>query len=400
MGGTPFIVFGDDWGRNVSTLQHLFRRVVGEHPVLWINSINHRLPRISWYDARRAVEKVVAMARRPEEPAHDAGSAPVAVLTPRVLPWHHVGVVRALNRRSLVHDVRRAVERHFAGERPVLVTGTPVIGDVVRELDALARIYFCMDDYAELPGVDRALLAPLERAFVSEVDTVIATAQHLVDTRRPPSGRAFHLPQGVNHAHFSRRREIPGDLARLPRPRIGFAGGVSDGCDQEILLRLADAVPEGSIVLVGPVTTDVARLARPNIHLLGHRSYDELPAYVQHFDVGIINYVLNDWMRAVDPLKLLEYLSAGIPVVTTDLPEVHKYADQVRIARGTGEFVAQCLDAVRMRTASADAVRSAFAAGHTWESRAHTMLGWVAETCAAAGRGPFRRGPSASRPER
>jgi len=377
-------------------MQHLFRQIIPDRKVLWVNSINHRIPRLSWYDAKRALQKLGAMTRPAvpptalKAPSEAALVSPAAVLTPRVLPWYNLRTVRALNRLSLGRDLRYAAQHLFGGETPVVVVGTPVIGHIVRDIEALARVYFCMDDYGELPGVDRGLIAPLERQFVSEVDAVIATAQHLVETRRPPSGRSFQLPQGVNHEHFSTPLAIPADLARLSSPRIGFAGGVSSGCDQDILLSLADAFPTGSIVLIGPVTIDVSRLARPNIHVLGPRAYAELPAYVQHFDVGIINYLLNDWMRAVDPLKLLEYLSAGIPVVSTDLPEVRKYADHVRIARDGSLFVQACREAIQERTPVRDAARKTFASQHTWGARARTFLERISETCEATGHGRFR----------
>ena len=145
---------------------------------------------------------------------------------------------------------------------------------------------------------------------------------------------------------------------------------------------LALANPGGSVVLVGPVSVDVSALRLANVHLLGPRPYAQLPAWVQAFDVGIIPYVLNDWTRAVDPLKLLEYLAAGIPVVTTDIPEVLKYRESVAVAGSRAEFTAAVARALREGDAAGRARRQAVARRHTWEKRAAEFLGILGEAVA------------------
>jgi glycosyltransferase involved in cell wall biosynthesis len=274
------------------------------------------------------------------------------------------------------------LQRVAPSRPPVLVTGTPAAAGVVGALGEQASIYFCMDNYAELPGVSRTLVDPLERALLGKVGAVVATAAALQESKRPASARAFYLPQGVNFEHFATPQPLPPELARLSSPRIGFAGGVSECCDLALIQAVAAANPQGSVVLVGPVSVDLSVLTSPNIHVLGNRPYATLPAYVQAFDVGIIPYVLNDWTRAVDPLKLLEYLAAGIPVVSTPIPEVHKYASVITCASGAAEFaraaVAACAgDRLELRRARQEVARQ-----QTWEQRATQFLTIVRDLCA------------------
>lgn len=380
--GTPIVVFGDDWGRNVSTMQHLFRHLVADHPVIWVNAIGHRVPGFTAQDLRRVAEKVGALARRSrgarqeESTMHPAGEAllqPTRVLQPRVLPWHHVRPVRAFNSRSLVRMIRREMEACGIRESPLLVTGSPPSVSVFGQLGEYGRAYLCMDDFLHLPNVSHRMIAPLERELLDSVDLVVATAQSLVTSKRPRSGQAFHLPQGVNFEHFSSPRPVPADLVALPRPLIGFAGGVlSPPVDLTLIRRLAEAYSGGSIVLVGPVQADLAPVALPNVHVLGRRPYAELPAYTQSFDVGLIPYTLNDYTVAVDPLKLLEYLASGIPVVSTDLPEVRKYAHAVAIGRDADAFVAAVGRVLREPADTADS-RRAVAADHRWSRRAQAL---------------------------
>jgi glycosyltransferase involved in cell wall biosynthesis len=146
---------------------------------------------------------------------------------------------------------------------------------------------------------------------------------------------------------------------------------------------LADALPEASIVLVGPVMVDLgAERLPPNVHVLGNRPYAELPAYVQAFDVGLIPYLLNDWTVSVDPLKLLEYLAAGIPVIATPLPEVQKYTSVVRQGGTPASFLAAVYSALESDEADRVAGRET-AARNTWSRRAAEFLDIVADTCAS-----------------
>jgi hypothetical protein len=396
------LVFGDDWGRHVSTTQHIFRRLAGEHTVVWLNAINHRTPKLSVYDARRAVGKVSGMVfghRAKSGPPNVNGAwgsgagadvRPAAIVPPRILPWHNVGLVRRFNTRSLTRDLAAALEKIAPGERPVLLTATPAIPDVVEALDAFPKIYFCIDDYAEIQHVDKDLVLPLERETLGVVDAVVATAETLVRTKRSPSGRGYCLPQGVNYDHFATPRELPPDLAAIPRPRIGFAGHLSLCCDVDLIRTLALTHPDRSFVFVGPVSIDVQPLTLPNVHLLGNRPYAELPAYVQGFDVGTIPYLLNAWTRSVDPLKLLEYLAAGVPTVSTPLPEVYKYAPPVRVADTPAAF-GVAIDQALTESVSAKEARQATARRQTWEHRAERLVEIVRELSDAGSGAALRK---------
>lgn len=379
-----FVVFGDDWGRHVSTMQHVFGRIARESTVVWLNAIGHREP--GFDDLGRAWRKARAMLhgnRTSAAPSHgvaDAIQSPQHIVQPRVLPWHSNALVSAGNRASLKYEIRRAIAR--AGIRDfVMVTGSPPSARVIGECGERASIYFCMDDFLVLPGTTPRMLAPLERELLRRVDAVVATAARLVETKVSASGRGYHLPQGVNYQHFSAPRDCPAELRDLPRPIVGFAGGVGDAVDVETIHAISRALPNGSVVLVGPVTLDRARLDAPNVRLLGPRPYAELPAYVQAFDVGIIPYVENDWTRAVDPLKLLEYLAAGVPIVSSPLPEVMKYAHAVTTAPLGDAFAAAVRDVVRGGGKARGETARRVASEHSWDRRAERFLEIVDEVC-------------------
>ncbi|MCH8966815.1 MAG: glycosyltransferase [Planctomycetes bacterium] len=206
------------------------------------------------------------------------------------------------------------------------------------------------------------------------VDVVVATAESLTRSKVPRSGRTHYLPQGVNYEHFNAPRPEPPDLADIPRPRIGFSGQLSACCDLTLLRHVAVAFPRASLVFVGPVSVDPVTLNLPNVHFLGRRAYDQLPAYVQHFDVGIVPYLLNEWTVAVDPLKVLEYLAAGIPVVSTKIPELEKYRDAVLVAEDQEGFVRGVRRALAEDKSVARRRGEMIASRNTWEQRAERLL--------------------------
>ncbi len=380
-----FVVLADDWGRHVSSAQHLFRAIAHRRPVIWVNSYGHRTPRLTRYDLVRAVSKVSRMIL-PEARRVVSSGEPLAIVNPRALPWHSIQWVHHLNTRSIAGQIRSAV-RTARLDRFVFVTETPLAVDMLGMLGESAAVYFCLDDYDVLPGVEPGLLVPFERRMVTRVDAVAATARTLLETRTPPSGLALHLPQGVNYEHFANPRAIPVELRELPRPLIGFAGGVGPVLDWPLLRSLALAMPNASVVLVGMQQEEFSIPdLPPNVHILGPRPYVDLPAYVQAFDVALIPYVLNQHTLSVDPLKLLEYLASGRPVVSTPLLEVHKYAEHVAIAASSDAFIS-AVRALADRRGTADSSdakrRQEFAATHTWQERASTFLSFVARAVEA-----------------
>ena len=133
--------------------------------------------------------------------------------------------------------------------------------------------------------------------------------------------------------------------------------------------------PEWSIVLVGKLQTDVERFRTiKNMHFLGQRPHAELPHYSRGFDVAVIPHKINELTRNMNPIKLREYLAAGLPVVSTPLPEVRVYEPEVRIAEGVEAWIAELESAIMDRSPEADRRRSALVAGEDWSVRVDTIV--------------------------
>jgi hypothetical protein len=184
----------------------------------------------------------------------------------------------------------------------------------------------------------------------------------------------------VDWAHFARACDpgpVPADLARLPRPVIGFFGLVADWIDLALVRRVADAFPRASVVLLGRVATSTAPLhGARNVHLLGRRAYEDLPAYCRGFEVALTPFVRNELALAANPLKAREYVAAGLPNVCTDLPELRAIPGCTVAADGDA-FVAEVARLLR-EGGGPDRARSALVRGESWGARLEEIRGHVA----------------------
>ena len=220
----------------------------------------------------------------------------------------------------------------------------PSSGNVVGSLGESMIVYHCVDEYSEFTGTDKDAILDLERALMAKSDYVIVSSDRLYQTKEPYNKNTFLVTHGVDVAHFraacDTETSIPEEMKRLPGPVIGFFGLIADWVDLELIRFLAVSRPDCSFALIGKITTDVKLFnGLPNVHLLGQKSYEELPCYVKAFDVAILPFVVNELTIAANPLKLREYLAAGLPVISTAIPEASRLKHLIRIGRDQADFL-------------------------------------------------------------
>ncbi|MGI9149137.1 MAG: glycosyltransferase [Chloroflexota bacterium] len=282
---------------------------------------------------------------------------------------------RAANRvgqRMLAPAIRRDLE-HLGflgrGRRPILIAGLPHAVDALPFVPHQALIYHCADDYAHVRGFP-STLPELEVDLCQQADLVIATSETLTQTRRRFNANTHWIPNGAATDHFSGPAEPAPELSSVPRPRIGFIGGLSEWVDLQLLGHLATARRDWSFLLIGPVGTDVAAVQHlPNVRLLGQRPYATLPRYLAAMDVALIPFKQDPVTYHADPIKAYEYLAAGVPVVATDLPALRRLAHVVRLADTPEAFVQQIEASLAEGREARRAERQTEATRHRWEDR-------------------------------
>ena len=376
--GQGIICITQDWQGDPTSKKHIMRVLSRRNKVLWVNSIGVRRPTVSAYDLRRMGYKLRRMMSgcREVEPN-------IFVMDPPVLPLPGVALAERFNRFLLAARLRQLCRR-LGMDRPLLWTFQPNVNWLLGSLSERLVVYHCVDDHSELPGVSKEVIAAMERELVRRADIVLTTAEKLCDERRAINPRTYFIPHGVDVAHFSRALDpattVAPEIAALPKPVIGFFGLLADWVDLDMIAALARARPQWSFALVGKTQTDLRPVQGvPNVHLVGQRPYSDLPRYCRGFDVGLIPFRMNELTLRVNPLKLREYLAAGLPVVSTPLPEVVRYQGVVHIATNKEAFFREIEAAIHERTSEQDRGRVELMRSEGWEARVGEMSRLVQE---------------------
>jgi glycosyltransferase involved in cell wall biosynthesis len=364
-----------DWDTELWTNQHhLMSRLARDNRVLFVESLGLRQPQLAGRDIKRILRRL----RRGLAPPRPVDG--LHVLSPLVLPFHRYRIVRELNRRLLPALVRRATRR-LGLERPILWAYVPQAEVLIDALDPDLVVYHCVDDIAAQERIDTASFRAAEARFAARADLVLASAPALAKRLRTISGNVLDAPNVADTELFSRAlvpsppAPLDPAMVALPAPRIAFTGAiVAIKLDLEMLAELAELRRGWSFALVGPIgpgepNADISALTRePNIHLLGPRSYTELPDILRAADAGLIPYRRNTLTESIFPMKVYEYLAAGLPVVATPLPAL---ADVTEVATAPGaQGIAELLDeALAEDSPERRAERSRTAASHSWDQR-------------------------------
>jgi UDP-galactopyranose mutase len=273
----------------------------------------------------------------------------VIVVTPS-LPETLSGEAREAVLQSLL-------DGYLAGEQGPFVRWyyTPMMLPFSRHVDSACTVYDCMDELAAFRFAPPELLA-LERELLAAADVVFTGGYSLYEAKKGLHPNIHPFPSSVDRAHFGQARAmdaVPDDQGSLKRPRFGFYGVIDERMDLEMLAAVADAHPEWSLVMVGPVVKiDPADLPhRPNIHYLGGKKYEELPVYLGGWDVALMPFAINESTKFISPTKTPEYLAGGRPVVSTPITDVIRHygdLESVFIADGAEAFIKGCEQALAL----------------------------------------------------
>jgi glycosyltransferase involved in cell wall biosynthesis len=383
--GQDIICFSNDWDEDPLSKKHIMTRLAARNRVLWIDSIGIRRPRATSRDLVRALGKLRHFTRglRRVHPS-------LHVFSPLSVPFHASALARRASRTMLRWSVRRAC-RQLAFRDPITWTFMPTSAEVAGSLGEKLLVYHCVDEHSEFTGVDRDALLALERRLTEKADCVVVSSDRLYATRRPVNPRTYLVQHGVDVEHFRQACDpdtpVAEDIRRLRRPVIGFFGILADWVDLGLIRFLADARPQWDLALIGARATDLSVLdGAPNVHLLGHKPYAALPSYAKGFAVAIVPFVRNELTVAGNPLKLREYLAAGLPVVSTDVPEVAKMTGApVRIGGDRESFLSAIQEILDSGHSGPRMAVSRQMDRQSWDHRVEELSGIVAAVCRQRG---------------
>lgn len=364
---------GDSWEGNPHSRHHLARRFARSMDVLFVEGVPMRSPvRGDRHEWRRVQAKL-----RQRSSLRTAAPG-LHVLRP--LPIPPAGRLgRLAQLANLRRQVLSACETLAFSDVRVAWFSLPVVAPLLGRLGEALDVLYYQDRYDRFTHVDAARLRAATAWLARECDLAIASAAPLAADLRALGATPLLAPHGVELERFADSAPVPADLLALEGPLVGCVGLIDDYWDFDALRAIADALPNGTVVVVGASNVDLARLEHPRIALLGRRPYESMPAYISAFDSCLIPFVLNDLTEGVNPIKLREYLAAGKPVVATALPELEPYAPVVELVRQPEDFAAAVLktlspgyDSPAIRQQRRNSV-----AAESWDAVAAKIEGWI-----------------------
>jgi hypothetical protein len=447
------LVFSDDWGRHPSSCQHLTRNLLDRYPVLWVNTIGTRAPRLDMQTMRRVAEKMRQWGtsgltrvfrqnrKRSATVSQHEQDTPVfsnlQVVNPKMWPWFSSDRDRRFNRWLLTRQLSPLIEKL---PKPVVaVTTLPITADLPDTLSVDRWIYYCVDDFSQWPGLDGDTLRRMDHDMIQQADSLIAVSETLQGMIASHGRSSSMLTHGVDVDFWNRQRSIsvrPESVARrfenvrgqrrvasdsrltslsiitdssdtetddgqlnekstsgetpsasisaaevlatpptavdgIAGPLIVFWGVIDRRMDSPSLIQLSQDLIEGTIVLIGPQQDpDPALLALPNVQVLPAQPLSALPAIAEQANVLIMPYADLPVTRAMQPLKLKEYLATGKSVVVKRLPSTDAWADCLDAAETPEEFSLIVRNRVYSGISPAQALARCRLHQESWKSKA------------------------------
>lgn len=328
----------DYWNSNPHSRYHIAKEFSKNSRVLWVNSIGHRFPslknRKGWLLIARKIKSYFIFYRRPENNFY--------VLSAITIPLFEGNFVKIVNAKLLWIQIK-LVSFLIGIKGKYYFISSPSFGVISSKLKNSFVVYYYSDLYTSFRELKQNNnMEELDTNLVSIAKIVYGASKKICDNLNARGIKAKYLPHAVDSAHFENPNEfIPDSMKEIRRPIIGYYGTITDSNDWDLIDYLSEQRPNYSFVFIGKKLISNRKLeSRENIHFLGYVPYKLIPKYGKCFDVAIMFWVLRDWIQHSNPLKLLEYMALGKPIVSIDIPEVkNNFGDVVFIAKDKYSFL-------------------------------------------------------------
>lgn len=363
------------WDYDPTSKHQIMRILARANDILWVNYHGTRCPSVNRVDLKDSLDAL----RRVTQGLRPAAES-ITQITPFVIPGARRTPFRQWHRWALRAQIRRAVRRVMGGcRKPVQVWSfAPDVPYLVGVLNEECFLYYCVDEYTQFEGFDSECISTAENELLTRADVVVTTSESLWQTKRARRPDAALVRHGVDYDHFATAWRsppaCPADLAAVRPPIFGFFGLVHHWIDRALIAEVARLRPQYSFVLIGECKYDVTELKRcDNVLLLGRRPYESLPAYCAAFDAALLPFTDCPMTRNVNPVKMYEYLAAGLPVVSTPLPEAKRFGNAIIIADTAERFAKACDDVLSTAQPQRRTKISGLVESESWESKVELL---------------------------
>ena len=368
------IYFGNDWfAENRTSSHHIARRLGERFRLLYVEVPGLRAPSSSGRDLAKIVRKLAKAVEKPRQ----IGPTMWHMTLPQI-PYRNAPGVAAANRWFGRNRIRAAAAG-LGFDRTVSWFLVPHPGFLAGRLGESMSVFYAIDDYSALPGVDRQQVARMDEELSRAVDVIFTVSPSLLQAKQALNANVVFSPHGVDAELFGRAADrslpLPEKARGLKRPVVGFFGVLDQRLNVKLLEYLARARPEWTFLLVGRVAVDASSLAAlPNVVMAGSVPYETVPDWARAFDICIMPYFQDAFSKAANPLKMREYLATGRAVVSVPLPEVERFGGGVVLARSDEEFLRRIEEELASDSDEKRAARRQSVAPMTWDARAAEVI--------------------------
>jgi len=380
--GYRILYFGNDWhAENKTSSHHIAEELSRMFPVTYVECPGLRTPTGSGRDIRKLIRKIGLLLN-----GKRIVNGNFCVYTQPRVPIYGLPGISWLN-EQLSSQFVRMIRGNVPKGKGIAFFLIPHAYGAMEELQDYFKVYYCIDEYSALPGVDQKAVSLMDRRMVEKSDMVFIASKELYERRRAeyPQKHIVYSPHGVDYEHFQEERFAgnppPEAIQGLRRPIIGFFGLLERWIDLELVQYLSERKPDWTFLMIGKLLTDLPPgLSRQkNVYFPGFVPYAELPNYARWFNAAILPYRINRQVLNSNPKKLREYLALGKPIVSVRYPEVEQFSDLVEIADCYEDFLVKLEKAVSTDSPEKAAQRRHRVAPYTWTNRVVEIFSQIEE---------------------
>lgn len=370
MKGRDIICFApaDWWAMNCSCTTHIMKRLSKENRILYVNPFSSDIFGESKNITRRIPRKIRSLLKYLRRVDKN-----IYVFSPLFLPFHGRPFIDGLN-NFLIKFQFKILFRLLRMKKSILWIENLRAADLIDFLRSETIIYHVSDLFTKSRYVsNKEKLIDRENQIIKKAKLVVCVSRSLYDIQSTRHNNVVYLPHGVDFALFNKATVDNislKEISHVPRPIAGYYGTMTVNNDIELLTSCAQSLSKVSFVLVGQITSgDYSKLAKlPNVYLLGKVPYEEIPMLCLSFDVCLLQWKMTVWIRHCNPLKMMEYMASGKPIVSVPINEVvNKYSDLVSIAYNKNQFRDAIIWEIENDTPERSSKRVAVAKEHNWE---------------------------------
>lgn len=365
------IVFGEDFGGLPSSTQHLISRISKTRKVVWVNSIGLRQPKLNWHDSQRVINKLLGKTKAGYAPASPKQNSNLIEVNLKTIPAPASRFARHIAKEMMLRQLKPVLESNNI-RSPILWSSLPTAADLCGHLDESAVVYYCGDDFESLAGVDHKVVGVHERKLMDKANLILAASEKI--RGKFPACKTQLLPHGVDVKLFSEPAKRAHDLPSNGKPTAGFYGSLSNWLDYDMLEKVCLERSNWNFVFIGPNELDKCALPQlPNVYVLGPRPHHTLPSYSQHWDVSLLPFTPNEQIQACSPLKLMEYIAARTPIITTPFPALNGFKQHVNCVENAQQMIDMLPVALNQPI-----LEKGLLDNHSWDSRSE-FVSWLLE---------------------